>query len=117
MSLFAKRSSPQQSPDWQIGDTKLELVSNLAWRPAVENSDSPERIALGHHVRQSGDERENRCPETSSIACLELCRAHALSGHTDMAKTAYRDFLAFWNDADPNIPVLKETKAEYVKLH
>ena len=32
------------------------------------------------------------------------------------ALTAYRDFLTLWKDADPDIPVLKEAKAEYAKL-
>jgi eukaryotic-like serine/threonine-protein kinase len=29
---------------------------------------------------------------------------------------AHQDFLAQWNDADPDIPILKEAKAEYAKL-
>ena len=33
------------------------------------------------------------------------------------ALTAYKDFLALWKDADPDIPILKEAKAEYAKLH
>jgi eukaryotic-like serine/threonine-protein kinase len=32
------------------------------------------------------------------------------------ARTAHRDFLTLWNDADPKIPILKEAKAEYAKL-
>lgn len=32
------------------------------------------------------------------------------------ATTEYQDFLALWNDADPNIPILKQAKAEYAKL-
>ena len=32
------------------------------------------------------------------------------------ARAAYQDFLALWKDADPDIPVLKEAKAEYAKL-
>jgi hypothetical protein len=31
-------------------------------------------------------------------------------------KAAYRDFLALWNDADPDIPILKEAKGEFAKL-
>jgi hypothetical protein len=29
---------------------------------------------------------------------------------------AYKDFLDLWKDADPNIPILKQAKAEYAKL-
>jgi len=51
-----------------------------------------------------------------SLARLQLARAYALSGDTAKAKAAYQDFLALWKDADPDIPILKEAKAEYAKL-
>ena len=35
---------------------------------------------------------------------------------TRKARTAYQDFFALWKDADPDIPILKEAKAEYAKL-
>jgi hypothetical protein len=41
-----------------------------------------------------------------SLAHLQLARAYALSGDTAKAKTAYQDFLALWQDADPDIPIL-----------
>jgi hypothetical protein len=28
-----------------------------------------------------------------------------------------QDFFALWKDADPDIPILKEAKAEYAKLN
>jgi hypothetical protein len=31
-------------------------------------------------------------------------------------RSAYQDFLALWKDADPDIPILKQAKAEYAKL-
>jgi serine/threonine protein kinase len=49
-------------------------------------------------------------------AHLQLGRAYAISGDTTKAKTAYQDFLRLWNDADPDVPILKEAKAEYAKL-
>jgi serine/threonine protein kinase len=50
------------------------------------------------------------------LAHLGLARAYALSGDTAKAKTAYQDFLALWKDADSDILILKEAKAEYAKL-
>jgi hypothetical protein len=47
---------------------------------------------------------------------LQLGRAYALSGHTAKARGAYDDFLLLWKDADPDIPILKQAKAEYAKL-
>jgi eukaryotic-like serine/threonine-protein kinase len=51
-----------------------------------------------------------------ALAHLGLARAHALQGDTTKAKAAYEDFLALWKDADPDVPILKQAKAEYAKL-
>jgi hypothetical protein len=51
-----------------------------------------------------------------ALAHLGLARAYALSGDTAKARTKYQDFLALWKDADPDIPILREAKAEYAKL-
>ncbi len=51
-----------------------------------------------------------------ALAHLGLARTYAVSGDTAKAKAAYQDFLALWKDADPDIPILKEAKAEYAKL-
>jgi len=45
-----------------------------------------------------------------------LARAKALSGDTAGARVAYQDFLAIWKDADPDLPILAQAKAEYAKL-
>jgi hypothetical protein len=39
-----------------------------------------------------------------------------LQGDKTKARTAYQDFFVLWKEADPDIPVLKEAKAEYAKL-
>jgi predicted Zn-dependent protease len=51
-----------------------------------------------------------------ALAHPGLARAYGLQGDTAKAKAAYQDFLALWKDADPDIPVLKQAKAEYAKL-
>jgi tetratricopeptide (TPR) repeat protein len=51
-----------------------------------------------------------------SLALLGLGRAYALQGDSARAKQAYQDFLAKWKDADPDVPILKQAKAEYAKL-
>jgi eukaryotic-like serine/threonine-protein kinase len=50
------------------------------------------------------------------LAHLGLARAYALQGDPAKAKAAYQDFLTLWKDADPDIPVLQQAKAEYSKL-
>jgi eukaryotic-like serine/threonine-protein kinase len=51
-----------------------------------------------------------------ALARLHLARAYALSGDSSKTRAAYRDFLSLWKDADPDIPILKQAKAEYAKL-
>ena len=51
-----------------------------------------------------------------ALARLQLGRALALSGDERKARTAFEDFLNLWRDADPDIPVLKQARAEYAAL-
>ncbi len=51
-----------------------------------------------------------------ALAHLQIGRAYAMQGDTAKAKAAYQDFLTLWKDADPDIPILKQAKAEYAKL-
>jgi serine/threonine protein kinase len=63
---------------------------------------------------------------TGALAHLGVARANSLQSRTALgadaeaarvrARAAYRDFLTLWKDADPDIPVLKQAKAEYTKL-
>jgi eukaryotic-like serine/threonine-protein kinase len=51
-----------------------------------------------------------------ALAHLGLARAYGLAGDQAKSRTAYQDFLALWKDADLDIPILKQAKAEYAKL-
>ena len=59
---------------------------------------------------------------TGALAHLGLARAYALEAASaqgadaDAARAAYNDFFALWKDADPDIPILKEAKAEYAQM-
>ena len=63
---------------------------------------------------------------TGALARLGVARANALQARTSQgadadaarvrALAAYKDFLTLWKDADPDIPILKQAKAEYAKL-
>jgi serine/threonine protein kinase len=63
---------------------------------------------------------------TGTLAHLGVARANALQSRTSQgadadaarvrALAAYKDFLTLWKDADPDIPILKQAKAEYAKL-
>ena len=51
-----------------------------------------------------------------ALAHLQLGRAYALLGDKTKAKSAYQDFFTLWKDADPDISILEQAKAEYAKL-
>jgi tetratricopeptide (TPR) repeat protein len=51
-----------------------------------------------------------------AIAHLQIGKAYAMQGDTAKAHAAYQDFLTLWKDAGPDIPILKQAKAEYAKL-
>ena len=63
---------------------------------------------------------------TGALAHLGVARANALQARSSqgadsdaarvLALAAYKDFLTLWKDADPDIPILKQAKAEYAKL-
>jgi eukaryotic-like serine/threonine-protein kinase len=63
---------------------------------------------------------------TGAMAHLGVARANALQAKTSQpadadaararARAAYETFLTLWKDADPEIPVLKQAKAEFAKL-
>jgi serine/threonine protein kinase/tetratricopeptide (TPR) repeat protein len=51
-----------------------------------------------------------------SISRLQLARSLNMAGDTAGARAAYQDLLGLWKDADPDLPLLAEAKAEYAKL-
>jgi eukaryotic-like serine/threonine-protein kinase len=75
--------------------------------------------------QQLADDLEKRFPEDRGIvgmdpigalAHLQLGRAFAFSKDTTKAKAAYLDFLTLWKDADADVPMLRQAKAEYARL-
>ena len=52
----------------------------------------------------------------SALARLQLARAHALSGDTVKAKSAYNDLLALWKNADVDLRLLTDARAEFARL-
>jgi DNA-binding winged helix-turn-helix (wHTH) protein/predicted Zn-dependent protease len=51
-----------------------------------------------------------------ALARLQIARAYVLQGDSVRGRAAYEEFLKLWKDADPDIPILKQAKAEYAKL-
>jgi hypothetical protein len=51
-----------------------------------------------------------------ALVHYQIGRASLVEGDAAGARKAYQDFFALWKDADPDIPILKQAKAEYAKL-
>jgi hypothetical protein len=59
-----------------------------------------------------------KCGTQGPLALLGLARAYALQGDIAKARLKYQDFFTLWKDADADadVPILKDAKAEYAKL-
>jgi hypothetical protein len=53
---------------------------------------------------------------TCPLARLQLGRAQRLMGDNASARESYEEFLTIWKDADPDVPVYRQAKAEYAQL-
>jgi tetratricopeptide (TPR) repeat protein len=56
------------------------------------------------------------CDPIGALAYVQVARTYALSGDKTKAKSAFQDFFTMWKDADPDIPIFKQVKAEYTKV-
>jgi eukaryotic-like serine/threonine-protein kinase len=83
-----------------------------------------EALMAAHRDREAAAEfqkiRDHRgivgADPIGALAHVQLGRAFALSGDTMKGKAAYQDFFTLWKDADPDVPILRQAKAEYSKL-
>jgi eukaryotic-like serine/threonine-protein kinase len=80
----------------------------LAARRGSEAADEFQKIVNQRSIVQN--------EPIGALAHLGLARAYLLEGDTAKARAAYQDFLTLWKDADPDIPILKQAKAEYAEL-
>jgi hypothetical protein len=100
--------------------TVMELAENLAKevKKAIEHStlDQPSIAAVIEFQKLLDHRGIVLNFVTGALAHLQLGRAYAMAGDSGKAKTAYEGFLAVWKDADTDIPILKQAKAEYARL-
>ena len=89
-------------PAYQRGQAYLALHSG------AEAAEEFEKIVGHRTIVQNG--------LIGALAHFQLGRAYAFQGDTAKARGAYQDFLTLWKDADPDITILKQAKAEYANL-
>jgi serine/threonine protein kinase/tetratricopeptide (TPR) repeat protein len=93
------------------GDSGIFYARGLAYERAGRYSEAQQDL------QKTLDFRSHNGPDlVYVIAQLQLARIFQKVGDTPKARIAYQNFLADWKDADPDLPLLKEAKAEYAKL-
>ena len=99
---------------YQFGEVELGIPAYLRGMAYLKSKHGAEAAAEFQKVL---DHRgASGASPYCALANLGLARSNALTGDAAKARTTYQDFLSLWKDADPDIPILKEAKAEYAKL-
>jgi DNA-binding winged helix-turn-helix (wHTH) protein/tetratricopeptide (TPR) repeat protein len=119
--LALSRSEPLRAIEVLQAAAPYELSSSGALYPVYVRGES---YLAAHRGKEAAVEFQKILDHrgivvnapTGALAHLGLGRAYALAGDKAGAKIAYQDFLTLWKGADPDIPVLKQAKAEYAKL-
>jgi hypothetical protein len=110
----AKAIEDLRSEAFQLGFVEIGVPVYLRALAYLENKQGAEAAAEFQKIL---DYRGALAPlPYLSLAKLGQARAYALTSDAAKARTAYQDFFTVWKDADPDIPVLKQAKAEYAKL-
>jgi eukaryotic-like serine/threonine-protein kinase len=109
----------EPSRAYEFGETNTEFTfagypvylrgeAELAAKQPAAAIDAFQKILDRSHI--AGNE------PIGALAHLGLARAYAMQGDKTKAKAAYQDFLTLWLHAEPDVPILKQAKAEYAKL-
>ena len=122
--LSTNGSNPQQAIDTLEVAVPYELGLPAFWPNLYPVYVRGEAYLAAHQGREAAIEFQKILDHRGivlnepigALAHLQLGRAYGISGDIAKAKKAYQDFLTLWKDADPDIPVLKQAKAEYAKL-
>ncbi len=73
-------------------------------------------VTLYRQVGKGKDRRYQKVNLGRGRRPADLTGPYAILGDRTKAKSAYESFLTLWQDADPDIPILKQAKTEYTKL-
>ena len=113
-----KKASPEKAIDslntallYSRANTGVFFARGLAYKAAKRYPEAQQDF------QKILDMKLLRGPDSiQPIAQLELGRVYQEEGDAVKARIAYQNFLASWKDADPDLPLLREAKAEYAKL-
>lgn len=111
----AKAIEDLRPAEWaELGFVELGVPAYLRGLAYLQNKQGAEAAV---EFQKIVDHRGALLPGAyGPLAKLGLGRAYAMTGDAAKARTAYEDLFAMWKDADSDIPVLKQARAEYSKL-
>jgi tetratricopeptide (TPR) repeat protein len=104
----------KQAEPYELGDTPILYPVYLRGIAYLQAGQEKEAAAEFRKVLDHPGIVLNHL--SGALANLELARAQSMAGDRDSARKSYQDFLALWKDADSDVPILKQAKAEYAKL-
>jgi len=99
---------------YQFGYIELGVPAYLRGLAYLQTKQGAEAAAEFQHVLDNRG-GSGAMPYVA-LSKLGLARAAMLSGDNAKARVAFQDFFNLWKDADPDIPILKQAKAEYAKV-
>jgi tetratricopeptide (TPR) repeat protein len=119
--LALKHNQSAKSIEWLQTALPYELGAAASLYPAFVRGDA--YLAEGQSKKAAAEFQkilDHRgiviTDPIGAVAHLQIGRAYVMQGDTADARRAYQDFLTLWKDADPDIPILKQAKAEYARL-
>jgi len=123
-ATLASPGSPAQVRAWRPGRCRGDSPSFVAKPGAQPAYVRGEAYLLAHDGTAAAAEFQKLLDHrgivqnfvTGSLVHLQIGRAYSMAGDKAKALIAYQDFLTLWKDADPDVPTLKQAKAEYAKL-
>ncbi len=111
----AKAIEDLRPAEWaETGWVELGLPMYLRGQAFLQNKQGPEAVAEFQKILDHHDALLPGAYE--SLAKLGLGRAYTITGDMAKARRAYQDLFVMWKDADSDLPILKQAKAEYAKL-
>jgi tetratricopeptide (TPR) repeat protein len=127
-TIALNRKNPEQALSTLRDAFKYELGSPIEFinhnGPMYPAYVRGQAYLAGGHAPQAIDEFQKMINHPgimlnsilAPLAHLQLARAQVMMGDKAAARKSYQDFLTLWKDADPDIPIYKQAKAEYTKL-
>ena len=121
--LAVNRNQPSKAVEelqaalpYELGTLATGAVSHPAYVRGEAYLAAHDGTHAASEFQKIVDRRNVGMDPIGALSHLGLARAYVLQGDSAKSKAPYQDFLTLWKDADPNIPVLKQAKAEYAKL-